>query len=330
MRKAILLAAIPLGLLARGAGAASTYTVEPVSATDEKAVFATVESLDVVPARVRTGGTIASLSIKEGDKVERGQVVAKIGDQKLILQASALDAQIASAKAQMAQAQADLGRAQQLIESGAVSKAKLEEQTTAANVAANLLKARTAERAVIEQQLAEGAVLAPTSGRVLKVPVTAGTVVMSGETVADIAEQDFVLRLRIPERHAHLLKVGDPVRLDAEDLAQGAGGFGTITLVYPQIQDGRVIADARVSGLGDYFVGERVRVWISGGERPTFIVPAAYVITRFGLDYVRLRKADGSIIEVPVQRGRERPRPEMPDAIEILSGLQPGDILVQP
>src|SRR5271166_1605338 len=41
-----------------------------------------------------------------------------------------------------------------------------------------------AERAVIEQQLAEGDVLAPTSGRVLKVPVTPGTVVLPGEPVA--------------------------------------------------------------------------------------------------------------------------------------------------
>ena len=91
-----------------------------------------------------------------------------------------------------------------------------------------------------------------------------------------------------------------------------------------------MIADARVGGLGDYFVGERVRVWISGDERPTFIVPAAYVVTRFGLDYARVRNTDGTVIDVPVQRGRERPRPDMPDALEILSGLHPGDVLVQP
>ena len=88
--------------------------------------------------------------------------------------------------------------------------------------------------------------------------------------------------------------------------------------------------DARVAGLGDYFVGERVRVWISGDERPTFIVPAAYVVTRFGLDYARVRNTDGTVIDVPVQRGRGRPRPDMPDALEILSGLRPGDVLVQP
>ena len=43
-----------------------------------------------------------------------------------------------------------------------------------------------------------------------------------------------------------------------------------------------------------------------------------------------LRQTDGSAIDVPVQRGRELPRPDMPDALEILSGLKSGDGLVQP
>ncbi len=334
MRNAVLLTVAGFLLLAfTGASPAaspSTYTVEPVAAADDKAVFATVESLDVVAARVRTGGTIASLSVKDGDRVERGQVIAMVGDEKLILQQESLSAQIAGLKAQLAQAQTDLARAQTLAKSGAGSKAQVDATATAANVAANMLKARTAERAVLEQQLAEGQVLAPTAGRVLRVPITVGTVVMSGETVATIARQDFVLRLRVPERHARFLKAGDPIRIEGEDLGQGAASFGTITLVYPQIQDGRVVADARVAGLGDYFVGERVQVWISGGERRTFIVPARYILTRFGLDYARIREPDGAVLDVPVQRGRERPRADMPDALEILSGLQPGDILVQP
>ena len=330
MRKAMLAAMVSLLLFAGAAHAATTYTVEPVAATDEKAVFATVESANVVPARVRTGGTIASLAVKEGDRVERDQVVATVGDEKLILQQVALDAQIAGLKAQLAQTQTELGRAESLVRGGVVSRAQYDAATTAANVAANTLKARIADRAVLEQQLAEGRVLAPTAGRVLKVPDTVGSVVLSGETIATIAEENFVLRLRVPERHARLLKVGDPIRLDSQDLSQGAAGSGTITLVYPQIGDGRVVADARVAGLGDYFVGQRVQVWISAGERRSFVVPASAIMTRFGLDYARVRKSDGAIVEVPVQRGRERPRPDMPDALEILSGLQPGDVLVQP
>jgi hypothetical protein len=145
-----------------------------------------------------------------------------------------------------------------------------------------------------------------------------------------IAEQNFVLRLRVPERHARFLKAGDPVRIDGEELGKSRPLFGAIKLVYPQIEEGRVVADAIVDGLGDYFVGERVRVWVSGGERTAFIVPAHFVATRFGVDYVRVAAAAGEAIDVPVQRGRPQPRPDMPDGVEILSGLKAGDRLVQP
>ena len=137
---------------------------------------------------------------------------------------------------------------------------------------------------MIQQQVTEGKVLAPTAGRVLKVPVTTGTVILPGETVATVAEQNFILRLRVPERHARFLKAGDTVRIDGEELGANGAKFGTIRLVYPQIEDGRVIADAAVAGLGDYFVGERIRVWVSAGERDGIIVPGAFVVTRFGID----------------------------------------------
>jgi RND family efflux transporter MFP subunit len=330
MRTALLLPLV-LGLLLAGPSRAeSTHTVASVVAADEKAVFATVESRSVVPARVRTGGTLASLAVKEGDRVERDQVVATVGDRKLVLQQTALDAGIAGLKAELAQARSELARAENLYQRGTVSKSRLDELGAAASVAASALKAREAERAVVGERLAEGQVLAPNAGRVLAVPVTVGSVVMSGETVASIAERDFVLRLRVPERHARFLAAGDAVRLDREDAGADGTGFGTVTLVYPEIQDGRVVADARIDGLGDYFVGQRVRVWISGGERRTVAVPAGFLVTRFGLDYVRLRMSDGQAVEVPVQRGHERPRPDKPDAVEILSGLGDGDVLVRP
>lgn len=306
------------------------FVVEPTKVPDQKAVFATVESRRVVPARARISGTVVELAVKEGDSVELEQVMATVGDEKLVLQLKSLDAQIAGLEAQFTQAQADLTRAEELFGRGAIPRTRLDEVRTAFNVADQALRARTAERAVIAQQLAEGRVLAPAAGRVLKVPLTIGTVVMAGESVANIAERNFVLRLRVPERHARFLKPGDAIRVDAAELGEAGPRFGTIRLVYPQIEDGRVIADAVVEGLGDYFVGERIRVWISAGDRIAFIVPASLITTRFGVDYVRIRRAGMPDVDAPVQRGRELPRPDLPDAIEILSGLNAGDRLVMP
>ena len=79
-----------------------------------------------------------------------------------------LDAQIDALQAQADQAQIDFTRTEGLVDRGILPRTKLDETRTALNVAENGLRARTAERAVIQQQFNEGQVLAPADGRVLK------------------------------------------------------------------------------------------------------------------------------------------------------------------
>jgi RND family efflux transporter MFP subunit len=329
MRALRLLGVAAALLLPAAVASGETLTVVQRSVADEKAVFATVESISVVPARSRIGGTVAQLNVREGDAVTRGQAIAVVGDEKLVLQMKSLDAQIQALQAQADQAQIDFDRTEGLVERGTLPRIKLDETRTALNVAQNGLRARTAERAVVEQQLAEGQVLAPQDGRVVKRLVAVGSVMLPGDAAVTIAQQDFKLRLRIPERHARLLKAGDRIRVDGAEFGEDGARWGVIDLVYPQIEEGRVIADAKVEGLGEYFVGDRLRVWISGGERPAFVIPSDYVKTRFGIDYVQLRRGEGTI-DVPVQRGRDMPVPGVSNGLEILSGIRAGDQLVRP
>ncbi len=313
---------------AEGAG----MVVEVRAIPDEKAVFATVESANVVAARVRTGGTIADLKVKQGDRVEEGQVIAVVGDQKLGLQVQAQRAQTQAAQAQVEQARRDLERGEQLIKEGFATKARLDQLRAAYDVAVNTLKSMTAQQSVAQEQQSQGKVLAPTSGRILTVPVTAGSVVMPGDTIATLAEQNYVLRLSVPERHANLIKSGDAVRVDGSELGASSphSERGTIKLVYPKVENGRVQADAVVKGLGDYFVGERVRVWISAGERKAIVVPADFLMTRNGMDYALIRSAAGGTLDAPVQRGQDVIAQDFPNGVEILSGLKSGDQLAHP
>ncbi len=321
----LLLVALPVA-----ARAAATFTVEARTVPDEKAVFATVESRNVVPARTRIGGTVTDLKVQDGDHVTAGQVLATVHDEKLQLQITALNAEIAGLQSTLAQARIDLGRAEALAHSGAVSREQLDRARTAVQVATSALNARIAQRSVTEQQMTEGAVLAPIAGRVLTVPVTDGTVVLQGDPVATVAEQNYVLRLLVPERHALHLKPGATVRLDGKELGETGPAFGTVTLVYPQITAGQVRADATTPGIGTYFVGERIRVWVPAGQRQAIVVPAGFVFTRFGQDYVRIRQKDGTVNDVPVQRGLPLPTPAMPDGLQILAGLNAGEVLVRP
>ncbi len=262
MRRLILSSLVAVATLGAAPAGAEVLTVASRSVIDEKAVFATVESISVVPARGRIGGTVVQLNVREGDSVTSGQEIASIGDEKLALQMKSLDAQIGALQAQSDQAQIDFDRTQGLVDRGILPRVKLDEARTGLNVAENGLRARTAERAVIQQQLNEGQVLAPAGGRVLKKLVAVGSVVLPGDPIAMIAQQDLKLRLRVPERHARFLKAGDKVRVDSAEFGDQTSKSGVIDLVYPQIEDGRVIADATVAGLGENFVGNRLRVWI--------------------------------------------------------------------
>lgn len=316
----------------------TSITIQPRPVEDLKAVFATVESVHETLARTRIGGTIAELKVKEGDKVTTGQLLATVRDPKLPLQIVSLDARIQALQAQQHQAALELDRAQRLRASGTGTQQRLDDAQSAVDVARAQIAAMKAERSVVEQQLREGEVLAPANGRVLQVKVIDGAVVVPGETVASIATETYVLRLHLPERHARFMHEGDPVLVGKRGLAPSAPQAtapvgetalkrGTVRQVYPELSGGQVVADATVSGLGDFFVGERVRVYVATGTRQAIVVPPDWIVRRFGTDFLRL--ADGT--ETPVQVGGSIPALDgQPGGIEVLSGLKPGDVIVRP
>ncbi len=306
------------------AALAEDATVARRSIEDRKAVIATVEPVHELLARARIAGTISTLSVKEGDRVAAGDRIAVIADQKLLLQMQALQSRIQAQQAERDQAQIDFSRASELRRSGAGTQVALDQAKTRLDVAERNLAALRSDRQVIEQQSTEGAVLAPGAGRVLKVPVSEGSVVLAGETIASLAADNYILRLQLPERHARFMKAGDIILIGARGLQPQEPETlrrGRVALVYPQIDQGRVIADVEVEGLGDYFVGERTRVYVATGTREALVVPEQCVYRRFGVSYARLKDGTEVVIQVglPVEGG-----------IEILAGLREGDVVTTP
>lgn len=300
------------------AWAQSELNVTMSRVEDFKAVFATVETADVVQARARIGGTITSLNIDEGSALTEGQTIAVVGDPKLSLRLKALDARIFSLTAQRKLAETTLERARKLRQSGTIAQKSLDEAETALDVIERDLLTLRAERAVVSQQRNEGIVKAPSAGRVTKVHVTQGAVILPGEAVATIAARGYILRLSLPERHARFIAVGDTVFVgDQGSVAR----TGQVQLVYPEIRQGRVVADVQVEGLGDFFVGERIQVRVGVGKRDVILVPQAYLFQRFGLTFATLKGG----AEIVVQPGRNGA-----GDMEILSGLKVGDVLVRP
>lgn len=302
------------------------FQVATTIVEDLKPVSATVESSHPATARVRTGGTLDSVHVHEGDQVAKGQVIAIVADAKLQRQLEAIDQQIVGLKARAAQTQSDLNRNRALFESGVTSPTDMDALRAGALVAVAELKTQEAAKASLQEQINQGQVLAPTAGRILTIPVSAGMVVTAGETIATLSQPNLVVRVQVPESSAKSVRIGDSIKIEGS----GMPPLATVSTVYPQIRDGEVEVDATTQGGEDYFVGGRIRAWIPVGERHTVVVPAAYLASRYGLDFVHLKIANGTVIEAPVQRGEISPLSDGSEGVEILSGLQSGDLLVQP
>jgi RND family efflux transporter MFP subunit len=322
-----------MAILVTPSAEAAEFVVKPVTIPEMKAVFGQVESRIVVPARARIGGSIRELRIAQGDEVKEGQAIAVVVDDKLALQLNAADAKIEGLNSQLENARLQLERAEQLRATSSGTQAALDQARMLFQVATNQLAAAKAEKTVTEQSAREGTVVAPATGRVLTVPITLGSVVLPGEEIARIAPGPYYLRLSLPERHAAQIVQGSDVVVGERGLVQLPGQLpkvtrGRIVKIYPEIADGRVIADVEVEGIGDYFVNERTLVSIPVGRRKILGVPPAAIRTVHGVDYVRIATHSGEM-DVAVVLG-ERFEENGQRRTEILTGLHDGDRVVLP
>ncbi|SPF77135.1 Macrolide export protein MacA [Aliiroseovarius pelagivivens] len=299
------------------------FVANNVDVTEWKAVFGRIEARDRVQARSRLGGTIISIAVSEGSKVEKGQQIASITDEKLTLQLNAIDATLTSLESQLETALADLQRGEDLLKRGVATAQQLDQLRTQVDVIKGHIGTAQAERSVLKQLETEGAVLAPIGGTVLQVPVTEGSVIMPGESVAEIGGGGFFLRLAVPERHAGYLQEGSEIRIGGDE----GETTGVLAKLYPQIENGRVIVDVEFAGMATDFVDARVLVRLPVGKSTALLVPAASVSTRMGLDFVTVLAADGTETQRTVVTGGSR-QADGHEMIEILSGLSEGEQLV--
>ncbi|GAA0312726.1 efflux RND transporter periplasmic adaptor subunit [Rhodovulum strictum] len=312
----MLVAALPV--------AATELVLQPVEITEWKAVHGQVETRDRVPARARIGGTLVELKVTEGDRVEAGQEIARIEDDKLSFQLRAIDAQLTALRTQFQTATTDLERGEALRERGVITQQRLDQLRTQVDVLQGQIGTAEAERRVIEQQVAEGAVLSPDAGVVLSVPQSLGSVIAPGETVAAIGGGGVFLRLAVPERHATDLAEGDAIALGAGVGLDGQ--TGRLAKIYPQIEGGRVIADVEVEGLDGRFVGRRVPVRLPVGTRAALLVPPEAVSRSGGLDFVTVAGPAGPVRRAVVPG--EIVTHDGAEWREILTGLVPGETVV--
>lgn len=291
---------------------------DTVSWQDVSAEIATVDQAQVL---ARIPGILTTLTVREGDMVTKGQTIGRIVDSQLGYQSGAYGAQAAAAQAQAAQAQAELARVRFLHDNGVYAKARLEQAQAAAAAAQAQVRAAQAQQAAVGAVAGQGAVIAPATGRVLRADVPAGAPVAPGMAIAVITAGPTIVRLEMPE------SLADKVRAGSRVMATGLGSgqtTGRIIKLYPSVTAGQVTADVDMPGIDNTLIGRRLAARVETGSRKALLVPAPYVISRYGIDYVTVLAKDGSAAQVPVQTA---PSSE-PGKVEILSGVAAGDTLI--
>ena len=262
------------------APAGARMTVALSDAPDWQSVSAEISTRDQAQVLARIPGILATLSIRAGDTVRRGQVIGRITDSQLAYQAGAYGAQAAAAGAQAGQAQAELARVRFLYQNGVYAKARLEQVEAAASAAGAQVSAARAQQASVNAMAGQGAVVAPSAGRVLRADVPAGSPVTPGMLVAVVTSGPVLLRLDLPEALAAKVMPGARVQVD------GMAGQGSVLRVYPGVETGQVRADVQFSGLDTRLIGRSVPAKLPVGTVRAMLLPRGFVTTRYGLDYV--------------------------------------------
>lgn len=148
-------------------------------------------------------GSIIYLKYQEGDKIRKGQTIAKID-------AVSLNTQLGSARSAYAKAEKDVVRYERLEKVGAVSQSALEDaRIQMENAQSNI--------AQINQQLGFTSVTSPIDGVVNDVMVEESSFVMPGDKIAQIVQIDRLkIEVNISERDLSKINEGQEVSIKTD------------------------------------------------------------------------------------------------------------------
>lgn len=273
----------------------------------------TVEPIRTVGVNAQVPGAVIEVAVEEGDRVEAGEVVARLDDREL-------RAQLRSAEASFAVAEAAYRRAEQLLARQVITQPEYEaDQAAYAAARAQLDQLRT--------RVGFTEVRAPIGGVVTTKAVQSGDVVGNQARLLDVAEVDtMVVRVAVSELDVVDIASGDrvSVRLDAF----GETPFDArVRRVFPAADPTTRLVPVEVALEGSNAARARpgflARVSFELAPREdAVLIPAGAIVSRGGGESVYL-VADSTVVLRSITPGlTERGR------VEILDGLAPGDRVV--
>jgi RND family efflux transporter MFP subunit len=355
MRSLIL---IPIALMAAGcnrrepvkAAAATAAPVSvaaaPVAAQDFEvtvAVTGTLVSRSRVEVKAETIGRVLRFPKEEGEFVRAGEPVVWIDEQNYQLAVKqagtavqVADAALEKARVMESHAMSELERARNLLSSGGITDKDLKaamvaEQDARAQVAlasAQLEQARAALD-VTRKRLADAVICAPVSGEILKKHVNAGAYVEAPTPVFTLVDNGRLeLESFVPSSELASVRPGQRVTFSVNS-HPGRTFEGRVVDLSPAVETDSRAAKVRISVTGA--AGSLKAGMVAEGEIVTGVQTRAIVIPSSAI-YRDDRSAKDSFVYIAdngkAARRAIRIARERDSAVQIASGLNPGDLLI--
>lgn len=309
---------------------ADTAAVTRRTIEDDLVVRGSVAALPNEDVRVSAlvGGRVDSVTVAEGDTVQRGQVIAELDRRPFDDQRRQAAAALEQANAQVENARLSLQRNQQLFDRGIAAGKEVEDAKAQLASAHAAVEQATAALNAADRQIERVQVRSPITGLVVKRMISVGEQVdgTGAQPIAQIANLDRVeLLANVPAEYLPRIKIGQTSVVSSDTLS-GRTLTGTVLAVSPAVDPATnaTLVRIRVPNPGGVlrvgmFAEARVRL---GEHTDALVIPPPALIRdeRGTAVYV----ASGEI----AQRTSVTVGLEKLDVIEILTGLTTGQTVL--
>ena len=281
---------------------------------------ATVAALKVIQIAPKVPGRILEITVRAGQRVTRGQVLARLDDAEVRARLAQTRSALIAAEAGAARHRADAARLRNLYDREAATRQDLDAALAIAKAGdAQVDQARQAIRE-IESHLGESVLLAPFEGVIDRRVQEPGDMALPGAPILTLLQADTLrVEANVPASCAPFLQMGQTLTARLGAPAHEA------RVVVDEVQPSNdplsrtVLVKARLTAQSGAQPGAFAWLQQSCGFETVLVVPAA-AVTRIGqLESVRL-VVDGQVRLRHVRTGKR-----FGDEVEILSGLNEGD-----
>ena len=315
------------GMMSLVLGANDVHNVAKGTIELAMAIQGDLKPVEEVPVRARIEGNLEAVNVREGDRVGRGQVMARFeSSAEQGAEKSAL-ADVESAKADSVNAQWNADQSEELFKAGAIPERDLRSSQQALVAAKARLSAAQSRLFAAKRDVEDTRVLAPTSGIVSVRSIENGEHVSRGAQMFTVVRNDVLeLEAAVPARFAGDVTAAMPVRFNAG----GREMNGRVARVSPTINPANrsVTIYLQLPNPGGtlkgntFATGRIVARTITG----TIIVPTSAI--RYGQQQNApfvYRIANETVEHQPVELGVVD---EQSRIVQILKGLEVGDRVI--